>query len=129
MNREARMSKLTMSYVHGASDLPLVGQTIGGVLDEAAAKNPDREAIVALHQDLRWSYTDFNRKVDDLACGFLALGLRQGDRIGIWSPNNAEWLLTMFAAAKAGLILVTLNPAYRINEAAYCLVKSGCTAL
>jgi fatty-acyl-CoA synthase len=123
------MPALTMSYVHGASDVPLIGQTIGGALDQAAAEHPEAEAIISCHQSIRLTYAAFKHESDKIAAGFIALGLHPGERIGIWSPNNAEWLLTMFAAAKAGLILVSLNPAYRLGEIEYCLNKVGCRAL
>src|SRR6202042_2527427 len=80
-------------------------------------------------QDIRWSYGELKAKVDALAAGLLALGLSPGDRVGIWSPNNAEWAVTQFATAKAGLILVNINPAYRLSEVEYALNKVGCKAL
>jgi fatty-acyl-CoA synthase len=123
------VTKLVMSYVHGAGDIPLAGETVGGLLDRVAAEFGADEALVSCHQSIRWSYAEFKREVDKVAAGLLALGLQPGERIGIWSPNNAEWLLTMFGAAKAGLILVSLNPAYRTGEIEYCLNKVGCRAL
>ncbi|AWK85799.1 AMP-binding protein [Azospirillum thermophilum] len=122
-------TKLTQSYVHGASDKPLIGETIGAHLDRVAAAAPDRPALVVRHQGVRWTYSEFKRRVDALAAGFLALGLKPGDRIGIWSQNNSEWVLTQFATAKAGLILVNINPAYRLHELEYAVNKVGCTAL
>jgi len=123
------MTTLTESYVHGASNKPLIGITMGGALDHVADSHGAAPALVSCHQDIRWTWAEFRAQVDQVAAGLLALGLRPGDRIGIWSPNNAEWLLTMFAAAKAGLILVSLNPAYRIHEIEYCLNKIECRAL
>ena len=123
------MTPLRMSYVHGPSNVPLIGETVGNLLDATANEHGDAEALVSCHQGIHWCYRDFRRHVDDVAVGLLALGLQPGERIGIWSPNNVEWLLTMFAAAKAGLILVSLNPAYRIPEIEYCLSKVGCRAL
>jgi fatty-acyl-CoA synthase len=117
------------SYVCGLSSLPLLGETIGARFDAAASRWQQLEAIVVWHQNIRWSYTELRRRVDELAAGLLALGLVPGDRIGIWSPNNAEWVLTQFASAKAGLILVTVNPAYRTLELQHALRKSGCKAL
>ncbi|MGE5324666.1 MAG: AMP-binding protein [Actinomycetota bacterium] len=117
------------SYVCGLSSMPLLGETIGAHFDRAASRWPHREALVVRHQDIRWNYTELQKRVDELAAGFIALGLAPGDRIGIWSPNNAEWVLTQFASAKAGLILVTVNPAYRIAELQHALRKSGCKAL
>ena len=123
------MAALTQSYVHGASVTPLIGETIGALLERVTAEGPERQALVARHQGVRWSYAELDRRVDDLAAGLLALGLQPGDRIGVWSPNNSEWVLTQFATAKAGLILVNINPAYRSHEAEYALAKVGCNAL
>ena len=123
------MAALTQSYVHGASSAPLIGETIGAMLDRITAEWGDRLALVARHQGVRWTYEELDRRADDLAAGLLTLGLRPGDRIGIWSPNNSEWVLTQFATAKAGLILVNINPAYRSHEAEYALNKVGCKAL
>lgn len=117
------------SYVCGLSSMPLLGETIGVHFDRAASRWPHREALVVRHQDVRWNYAELQQRVDELAAGLIALGLEPGDRIGIWSPNNAEWVLTQFASAKAGLILVTVNPAYRVAELQHALRKSGCKAL
>ena len=123
------MEKLTQSYVHGASDVPLLGKTIGQQFDETAERYGDREALVVCHQNVRWSYGEMKRQVDSLAAGLLTLGLEPGDRIGIWAPNNSEWALCQFATAKAGLILVNINPAYRLSELEYALNKVECKAL
>jgi fatty-acyl-CoA synthase len=117
------------SYVHGASAVPLIGETIGMHFDRIAARFPERDALVARHQDIRWTWRGLQAEVDRFAAGLVALGLKPGERIGIWSPNNAEWAVTQFATAKAGLILVNINPAYRLAELEYALNKSGCTAL
>ena len=123
------MTPQAMSYVSGASANPLLGLTIGAQLDRTAARFPDNEALVVRQQDVRWSYGALTEKVDAFAAGLLALGLEPGDRIGIWSPNNSEWTVTQFAAAKAGLILVNINPAYRLAELEYALNKVECRAL
>ncbi|MCY4405306.1 MAG: AMP-binding protein [Rhodospirillaceae bacterium] len=123
------MTPQGMSYVSGASGQPLLGLTIGGQLDQTAARFPDNEALVVPQQDVRWRYGTLAEKVDAFAAGLLALGLEPGDRIGIWSPNNSEWTVTQFAAAKAGLILVNINPAYRLTELEYALNKVECRAL
>jgi fatty-acyl-CoA synthase len=123
------MTQLTTSYVHGASDLALRYQTIGDALDEAAAKWPANEALVSCHQNIRWTYAELKARADEFAAGLIALGLAPGERIGIWAPNCAEWALTQFATAKAGLILVNINPAYRLSELEYALNKVGCRAL
>ena len=123
------MAKLTQSYVHGVSATPLIGDTIGVHFDQAAERFADRDALIVRQQNVRWSYSALKARVDALAAGLLALGLTPGDRIGIWSPNNAEWAITQFATAKAGLILVNINPAYRLTELDYALNKVGCKAL
>ncbi|HEV2678015.1 MAG TPA: AMP-binding protein [Aliidongia sp.] len=117
------------SYVSGTSSIPLIGETIGRHFDQAVARWGDREGLVVRHQDLHWTYRELAARVDGLAAGLLALGLVPGDRIGIWSPNNAEWVQTIFAAAKAGLILVNINPAYRLSELEHALKLSGCKAI
>jgi fatty-acyl-CoA synthase len=123
------MAGLELSYVHGASDQPLIGKTIGQFFDDACAKWATRPALIVRHQSVRLSYGELRAAVDRLAAGLLTLDLNPGDRIGIWSPNNSEWVLTQFASAKAGLILVNINPAYRIAELEYALNKVGCKAL
>jgi fatty-acyl-CoA synthase len=117
------------SYVCGVSDTPLLGETIGRSLDRARERWGDREALVSPSHNVRWSWREFAERVDALAAGFLALGLERGERIGIWSLNRPEWTLTQFAAAKAGLILVTINPAYRLSELEFALAKVGCAAI
>jgi len=120
---------LTRSYVHGASARPLLGETIGALIDRIADEHARRPALVARHQSIRWTYADLRRRANDLAVGLIALGLKPGERIGIWSPNNSEWVVTQFASAKAGLILVNINPAYRVHELEFALNKVGCKAL
>jgi fatty-acyl-CoA synthase len=126
---EHDVPELTQSYIHGASGAALIGETLGGYFDRAAARWGDREALVVRHQGVRWTYRELKDRADAFAAGLLTLGLEPGDRIGIWSPNNAEWVVTQFATAKAGLILVNINPAYRLTEAEYALNKVGCKAL
>ncbi len=123
------MSDKADSYVCGISDAPLLGDTIGRSLDQAARRWGDREALVSPSHGVRWTWKEFAERVDALAAGFLALGLERGQRIGIWSLNRPEWTLTQFAAAKAGLILVTINPAYRLSELEFALRKVGCAAI
>ncbi len=118
-----------LSYVHGANSQPLLGQTIGAAFDATAAAHPDGMALIARHQGIRWTYAELKDRIDAFAAGLLALGLEPGDRIGVWAPNCAEWAITQFATAKAGLILVNINPAYRLSEAEYALNKAGCRAL
>src|SRR5262249_20417958 len=123
------MAERADSYVCGISDAPLLGETIGRSLDWAVQRWGNREALVSPSHDVRWTWKEFAEQVDALAAGFLALGLQPGERIGIWSLNRPEWTLTQFAAAKAGLILVTINPAYRLSELEFALHKVGCAAI
>jgi fatty-acyl-CoA synthase len=120
---------LAMSYVSGISHKAMLGETIGQSLDRAVAKSPQSLALVVRGQSIRWTWAELGKRVDAFAAGLLALGLQPGDRVGIWSPNNAEWVITQLATAKAGLVLVTINPAYRISELEYALTKVGCRAL
>ena len=121
------MSRL--SFVSGAGTKPLLYQTIGNALQAAAETFPQQEALVVRHQDVRWSYAELLQRADELAAGFVALGFAPGDRVGIWAPNCAEWVLTQFATARAGLILVNINPAYRTHELEYVLNKVSCKGL
>ena len=123
------MSQAAPSYAHGAADVALLGETIGANFDRAVAAWGDRAGLVVRQQGIRWTYKELAERVDAFAAGLLALGLARGDRVGIWSPNNAEWIITQFATAKAGLILVNINPAYRLSEVEYALNTSGCRAL
>jgi len=117
------------SFVNGLSDVPLLYETIGQSFDRAAVKYAHCDALIVPQQHIRWTYAELKERVDTLAAAFLALGLEPGERIGIWAPNCAEWTLTQFATAKAGLILVNINPAYRLTELEYALNKVGCKAL
>ncbi len=121
--------ELTVSYASGTADKPLLGMPIPELFDATVEKYGEREALVSVHQNIRWTYRELSEKVDQLARSFIAAGFKKGDRVGVWSPNNAEWLLTQYATAKAGLILVTINPAYRVHELAYVLEQSGCSGI
>ena len=123
------MNGLATSYVSGTSTVPLLGETIGAHFDRTVARWGDRPGLIVRQQGISWTWRDLSERVEAFAAGLLALGLRPGERIGVWSPNNAEWVLTQFAAAKAGLILVNINPAYRLTELEYALNKVGCRAL
>ena len=118
-----------ISYDHGVSDKKLIGETIGAYFDRAVETYREREALVVRHQNVRWTWGELGRRVDDLAAGLMSLGLERGDRVGVWSPNNSEWTLAQFATAKAGLVLVNVNPAYRRSELEYAMNKVECKAL
>jgi fatty-acyl-CoA synthase len=120
---------MELSYAHGPSTTPLLGETIGANLERTAARVPTAEALVSRHQSLRYTYSELNGAVDRVARGLIAMGLRTGDRMGIWSPNRAEWVLVQYATAKTGIVLVNINPAYRTSELEYALNQSGCKAL
>ncbi len=113
----------------GPTDVPLLHETIGDNLAKTVALFPDKEALVVPYQKVRLTYAEFAAEVDRVARGLLALGVNRGDRIGIWSPNNAEWVLVQFATARIGAILVNINPAYRTSELEYALNHSGCRFL
>lgn len=117
------------SHVKGASEPPLVEQTIGQALSAAAQKYGDREAVVSVHQGIRLGWRELNERAELLGAGLLSLGLEPGDRVGIWAPNCVEWTLIQFATAKAGLVLVNINPACRLYELEFALKKVGCRAL
>jgi fatty-acyl-CoA synthase len=114
-----------LSYSHGASPVPLLGETIGDNLRRVAAACPDADAVVDVPSGRRWTYAEFDADTDTLARGLIATGMAAGDRVGIWSPNCAEWVLLQYATAKAGVVLVNINPAYRSHEVAYALNQSG----
>ncbi|HET9160959.1 MAG TPA: AMP-binding protein [Caulobacteraceae bacterium] len=120
---------MSLSYVSGVGMTPLLGQTIGQAFDARVGAHPDGLALIVRHQAVRWTWAQLKARVDEFAAGLLDLGLKTGDRIGIWAPNCAEWAITQFATAKAGLILVNINPAYRKAEVEYALNKVGCVAL
>ena len=113
------------SYASGTSATPLLGETIGANLERTVARFGDREALVEVWTGRRWTYAELDRDVDAVACALLAAGIAKGDRVGIWSPNCAEWVLLQYATAKAGVILVNVNPAYRTHELEYVLQQSG----
>jgi fatty-acyl-CoA synthase len=123
------ISEIAPSHVVGRRDAPLLDDTVGGLLARIARRWPDRPALVVPAQGVRIDYATLDAAVTRLAAGLLALGLEAGDRIGIWSLNRAEWVLLQFASARAGLVLVNINPAYRSHELEYALNLSGCRAL
>ncbi|MCK5880174.1 MAG: AMP-binding protein, partial [Holophagae bacterium] len=110
-----------LSYAVGHSDVPLIGLTLGEMLDRVAARYPESDAVVSVHQDIRWTYKEFSGRVDHAARALMAMGVSKGDRVGIWAMNYAEWILIQFATAKMGAIMVNLNPAYRTHEFEYAM--------
>ncbi|HEV2235186.1 MAG TPA: AMP-binding protein [Ktedonobacterales bacterium] len=124
-----RQSDRAWSYASGTSDTPLLGLTIGDAFDQTVARFPEREALVVRQQGLRYTYAALHDVVERCARGLMALGVAQGDRVGIWSPNRAEWAITQFATAKIGAILVNVNPAYRLHELEYVLNQSRLSVL
>ena len=120
---------MTRSYVHGPSHIPLLGETIGECLDRITVACGERDALISCHQRVRYTYSELHREAERIACGLLALGVEPGDRVGIWSPNCAEWLIAQYALAKVGAITVNINPAYRLRELEYALQQSGVSIL
>src|SRR6202790_3048878 len=129
MGRCMTNNSSSLVFVSGTSERPLLYRTVDGVLKAAADAAPDRPALIVPFQSIRFTFTELDRCVERAARGLLACGLKPGDRLGIWAPNCAEWILTMFAAARAGLILVNINPAYRGTELELALRQVGCRAL
>lgn len=123
------MTQVRLSYAYGTSSQPLLGMTIGEKFDQACQQYAEQDAVVSVHQNVRLSYKQLQDQVNAFACSLLQLGLEKGDRIAIWSPNCVEWTITQFAAFKAGMILVNLNPAYKSSELEYVLNKVSCKAL
>src|SRR5438876_9851638 len=121
--------EVNLSYVHGVGTTPLLADTIGGALNRAAGCWGDCDALVACHQQLRYSYRELRDAAHRAARALIALGVRRGDRVGIWSGNRAEWMITQYAAAKVGAVLVNINPAYRLRELEYTLSHSGVSVL
>ena len=120
---------MILSYAHGCATEPLLGQTIGDKLDEVAAEFAGHEALVSVHENRRWTYGQLRDEVDRTARALLALGVEQGDRVGIWSTNCAAWVFVQLATAKIGAVLVNINPAYRLHELEYTLRQAECSVL
>jgi len=118
-----------LSHVRGITEPPLCDTTIFGLLEQTATRYADRTAVVFREQGIRWTWRQFQAEVVALAGGLAALGLRRGDRVGMWSPNRAEWLVTQFATARIGVVLVNINPAYRLSEVTYAMQLSGCRGI
>jgi len=123
------MQKFELSYAKGETSTPLITLTIGDAFDQTVALYPDNDALVVAHQNIRYSYKELQKQVDICARALMGLKLEKGDRVGVWSLNNAEWVILQLATAKVGLILVSINPAYRSHELKYTLTHSGCKAI
>ncbi len=123
------MARLTQSYMTGEGTGQLLYETIGAVFDRIVDAHSDKPALIVRHQDIRWTWGDMRAEVDRLAAGLVTLGIEPGDRVGIWGPNSYEWVLTQFATARIGAVLVNVNPAYRLFELEYALRKTGCKAV
>jgi fatty-acyl-CoA synthase len=117
------------SYTSAISDTPLLGLTIGDMLDQTVEKYPDQPALISRQQNIRLTYRQLQAQVNQCAKGLMQLGFQKGQRVGIWSPNRAEWCITQFATSKIGVILVNINPSYRLHELEYVLKQSGCTGI
>src|SRR6476661_6671563 len=117
------------SYASGPSDLPLIGRTIGEDLERTVARQPEHDALVDIPAARRWSYRQLEDAVDRVATALVQLGIAKGDRVGIWSPNCAEWVFVQYATAKIGAVLVNINPAYRSHELAFVINQSGMRSL
>src|SRR5438309_1727926 len=122
-------AELRWSYANGTSDVPLLGLTIGDMFDQTVEKYPDQAALISRQQNVRLTYRALQEQVNRCAKGLMQLGLQKGQRVGIWSPNRAEWCITQFATSKIGVILVNINPAYRLHELEYALKQSGCSGI
>jgi fatty-acyl-CoA synthase len=120
---------MNLSYTHGTSEVPLIGKTIGALLEQTATTFPKNDALVSVFENRRFSYSQFADEVNQVARGLLALNVKKGDRVGVWSTNCVAWVLAQFATAKIGAILVTINPAYRSYELEYALRQSECNML
>jgi len=120
---------MKLSYTCGTSDKPLLGSTIGNIFDQTVAQYPNNEALIVKHQNIRYTYQQFKEKVDECAKAFLAIGIKKGDRVGMWAPNCVEWVTVQFATAKIGAIQVNINPSYRLHELEYALNQSGCVCI
>ncbi|XP_071787632.1 medium-chain acyl-CoA ligase ACSF2, mitochondrial-like [Asterias amurensis] len=128
-NRSVSANHNELSYYHAAVNEPLIGKTIGQIMDETTEKYPDRESHVFCADGIRRTFAQFKQETDKIALGLLALGIKEGDRVGMWGPSTLEWVLTQFATCRIGAVMVNINPVYRVLELEYALHKSGCKAI
>ena len=128
-NVRAAQAPRALSYTNGTSTIPLLGLTIGDQFDLTVNRYPDNPALISRHQHIHWIYRELQEQVNRCARALLHLGIQKGERVGIWAPNCAEWVITQFATSKIGIILVNINPSYRMHELEYVLNQSGCSAI
>ena len=121
--------RVISSYVHGCSTTPLLGETIGMCLDRICEHFADSDALISRHQGLRYTYGQLKQEVENAARGMISIGVEKGDRVGVWSPNCAEWLIAQYALAKVGAIMVNINPAYRLRELEHALTQSSVSVI
>lgn len=127
-NVQARVNfshAVKVAHMYNPGEFPLIDKTIGQLLSEAVATWPERTCVVSIPKNVRLTFAQLLRRVDSLAAGFKKLGLKKGDRLGLWGPNDLEWFITFLSASRMGLIVVAINPAYQQNELVYCLQKVG----
>ena len=129
MPQVPKQQTLTESYIQGPANFKLMDHTIGYHLDSIADKHPEEIALIVRHQNIKWTYQELRHHVQSIAIGLLEHGIKPGDRVGIWSPNNIEWILTQYATAYIGAVMVCINPAYRESELEYTLNMAECKAL
>lgn len=123
------MRAVKIAHMRNPCESPMSNDTIGQLLDKAAAMWPKRVCVISLHQNIRITFSELLRRVDMFAAGLKKLGLKKGDRLGIWGPNDLEWFISSLSAARLGLIVVAINPAYEQNELIYCLQKTSIKAV
>src|SRR5215470_1378649 len=128
-NAPTAQAELRWSYANGTSDVPLLGLTIGDMFDLTVEKYPNHPALISCQQNVRLTYRQLQEQVNQCAKGLMRLGFQKGQRVGIWAPNRAEWCITQFATSKVGIILVNINPSYRLHELEYALKQSGCSGV
>lgn len=126
---ERRDERGSLSYLHCPGDVAVINETLGSLAGTAAKRWADKECVISVHQGVRLTFTELLDRADRFAAGLAKLGLRQGDRLGIWAPNDVEWIIGFVAAARVGLVVVSINPTYRFDEITYCLQKVGVKAV
>ena len=132
MNQRSRLfyeNKEKLAHIVQHGNVPLTDEPIGKLVETAAEEWPDRECVISLHQNVRLTFSDVIRRADRLAAGLMKLGMKRGDRLGMWGPNDVEWLITFICASRADFILVAINPNFQLDELIYCVQKVGVKAV